>query len=1156
MKLKSLISMVAAVAIVFAGCEKSLPEPENPNNPEQPTPEPVAGEITLQGEESLLFTCEGGSKNVSFEATLEWAATVDADFVTIGPESGEAGEARITVSVEENQSYDTRTATVTLTCGEDTKTIQVTQKPVGALVMTENALTVAAEGGMINILAKANSDVVATIAEDAQSWITRVELKGLEDYSFDFSVAENESEDPRTGQIVFSNETGSETVTITQAGAEPKPFVSGFAVEGAAPFKTLWANGDAVAVNGVTSDALVVDAAVATADFVVRAELEAPFNALYPASVLKAETTDVVTLPASHAYVAEVAADAVLPMATQSQDRTLAFNQLCAVVKFTVTSEEAYSLDYAVLTASDKLHGEFTVNYAEAKLDAAEATDAEKAMRCELDNELTAEGVDLYFVVPAAEYASLSLNLVDAEGKSMTYAVETFAAAAGAVTEVAAFEFKPEQLSIATASDFVNFATKYNAKKLDTNVKVTLTDDITFDEQTCNAFAATGGIGVKISDEETYYFNGAFDGNGKTIKGYVSSIPLFAYTGDGGEITNVHFDNTCQLKVNAGATDTYHGLLVGRHKGLISDCTSAASVVINNLEDVSTATQYYGGLVGRNYGGTVKNSVVTGDITCTQAGITVSTNNVSVGGVAGGLAEGGLMSNCSFTGNVVISDGTEYGGITADGLYFYVGGIVGYVDKGTVTDCFSGAESATTIIDVRGTCVPSIGGIASWVKTVESEISNCANYMLMSFASNGGRKVTSPCRVGGIVSRSAAAISGCNNYGAISTICNSTSVYLAGIVGDGMSASNCINHETATITRTSELMTAQGNRYMYIGGIMATNNAVGTIDQCSNKASLLNNATGVSTATTVDVSGILACAQNQVAITKCSNMGTITAKDDVNKVVTARITAAGILGYCPAALTTIHECENSGKVFCDYSTGGKTNKRRSYIGGIAGLIASQTMDENSSPIDVLGVRDIKVTNCSNTGYVDTHNYNNQAKSLLNSSFGAGIVGAIKGTEEGKAIVKNNTSNGKYYNYRGISGGVAGYVEWASFDNNTIIQTMGGNASSEVNAGVVGWILNSTMDNCSYSGEVSGSNYVSGLIGFADANTTITNCKVDGATITKGANPAAVLVNTAASGITITNCGAKGSLDGAAITLESTMIAVDGGAIVTGTYLLD
>ena len=52
MKFKSLISMMAVAAIVFAGCAEKLPEPEGPNQ-EQPTPEPepVVGEITLKGEE-------------------------------------------------------------------------------------------------------------------------------------------------------------------------------------------------------------------------------------------------------------------------------------------------------------------------------------------------------------------------------------------------------------------------------------------------------------------------------------------------------------------------------------------------------------------------------------------------------------------------------------------------------------------------------------------------------------------------------------------------------------------------------------------------------------------------------------------------------------------------------------------------------------------------------------------------------------------------------------------------------------------------------------------------------------------------------------------------------------------------------------------------
>ncbi len=51
--------------------------------------------------------------------------------------------------------------------------------------------------------------------------------------------------------------------------------------------------------------------------------------------------------------------------------------------------------------------------------------------------------------------------------------------------------------------------------------------------------------------------------------------------------------------------------------------------------------------------------------------------------------------------------------------------------------------------------------------------------------------------------------------------------------------------------------------------------------------------------------------------------------------------------------------------------------------------------------------------------------------------------------------------------------------------------------------------------------------------------------------------AAVLVSiTDDKANTITDCGVKGTLDGAAITLSSNMITTDGGATVTGTYLLD
>lgn len=227
MKKLFLLSLLASAALTFAGCEKPEPEqPEEPNQeqpaPENPEPDPEPGKITLKSDEALTFTDEAGSQEIKFDATLEWTASASESFVTVSPASGEKGEATVTVTVAANESYDPRTATVTLTCGEDTKTIQITQKQKGALLLTESTLTVAAEGGKVTIVAKANSNVTAAVAEGAQAWITEIKTKGLVDYNFEFEVAANEAEQPRTGQIVFTNESGSETITIEQAGAQPK----------------------------------------------------------------------------------------------------------------------------------------------------------------------------------------------------------------------------------------------------------------------------------------------------------------------------------------------------------------------------------------------------------------------------------------------------------------------------------------------------------------------------------------------------------------------------------------------------------------------------------------------------------------------------------------------------------------------------------------------------------------------------------------------------------------------------------------------------------------------------------------------------------------------------------------------------------------------
>ena len=214
--MKKYLYLLLLPFLVLWGCKK--PEPE---------PEPVKGEVTLKSSDAIVLSDEGDSKQVSFSATLEWTVSASESWVSLAPKSGQAGDAVITVTAGENTAYDPRTATVTIKCGEDSKTVRVTQKQKGALLLTESTIPVSSQGGKVTITAKANSNVTATIGEDAKDWITDLTTKGLVDYIFEFEVSANSEESPRSGEIVFSNEAGSETVTIEQEGVPVAANITG-----------------------------------------------------------------------------------------------------------------------------------------------------------------------------------------------------------------------------------------------------------------------------------------------------------------------------------------------------------------------------------------------------------------------------------------------------------------------------------------------------------------------------------------------------------------------------------------------------------------------------------------------------------------------------------------------------------------------------------------------------------------------------------------------------------------------------------------------------------------------------------------------------------------------------------------------------------------
>ena len=105
---------LAAVALLSA-CGGDDPI-DNPTPTPTPTPTPAAAKIDIGATEntSPILAQTGGKASLSFTSSGSWTATSTAAWCTVSPTSGNSGNATITITAADNDTYDDRTATVTL----------------------------------------------------------------------------------------------------------------------------------------------------------------------------------------------------------------------------------------------------------------------------------------------------------------------------------------------------------------------------------------------------------------------------------------------------------------------------------------------------------------------------------------------------------------------------------------------------------------------------------------------------------------------------------------------------------------------------------------------------------------------------------------------------------------------------------------------------------------------------------------------------------------------------------------------------------------------------------------------------------------------------------------------------------------------------------
>ena len=183
--------------------------------------------ITLKGVGNTITTVQDTYTVNAAGGLLDVAVTTNIDYTIQIPQDAKTwlsvqsqGE-NIRFSVAENESYDGRSADITLAGVDGTTSCKVTiaQLQKDAIILSESDYELTYEQQTLQVVLQSNTDLLVTIPE-TDTWITHVSTRAMTERTLNFNIASNDGSQSRTGHITVQNtdKNVSQTITIVQKG--------------------------------------------------------------------------------------------------------------------------------------------------------------------------------------------------------------------------------------------------------------------------------------------------------------------------------------------------------------------------------------------------------------------------------------------------------------------------------------------------------------------------------------------------------------------------------------------------------------------------------------------------------------------------------------------------------------------------------------------------------------------------------------------------------------------------------------------------------------------------------------------------------------------------------------------------------------------------
>lgn len=201
-----LIALLAVLGFSLTSCEKEY-----------------VSELQTLTFADMSFNVDGGTQtqvftnhdlsNYSIKSTEAWAAGLI-----------DVKNATIYISVDENATYDERTAKITISDFKDgvsSKSFTVKQDSKKGIIVDKDSYSIGMDGGEISVTVNKNVDYEVTIPTDVAKWVSvasKAGSRGLQPSTLTLKVERNRSGAVRQGAIKIANsqEGLQQTITITQ----------------------------------------------------------------------------------------------------------------------------------------------------------------------------------------------------------------------------------------------------------------------------------------------------------------------------------------------------------------------------------------------------------------------------------------------------------------------------------------------------------------------------------------------------------------------------------------------------------------------------------------------------------------------------------------------------------------------------------------------------------------------------------------------------------------------------------------------------------------------------------------------------------------------------------------------------------------------------